>query len=228
MIDNQTIETHRDSRCITIYRSGYDERTHRGLDRYGKTDEYYRRTGRAEFIQSGFHLILDETRTLDDMRKFFNLSFDANDYSFKRIAGYHLKVCFDHHGRLLMFKRDLGYEPAQFIKSSKTRTRTWTKWTPESNQFWIHQREKKKEHPMYTTWGWTFKQPDDFLIFQCTPWQINMLIPEHNCCSLTFDDLYCEKLWNTGITDLSSSWVTPESEAEVDRIFNIRKQDGRV
>lgn len=225
MIDNQTIETHADSRCIVIYRSGYDEQTHYGLDRYGKTDEYYRRTGRAEFIQSGFSIILDESRTLDDMRQFFGLPFREND-RFVRTDGWHLKVCFDHYGRLLMFKQDLSYDPVPFVKTSKTRTRTWTKWTPKSNQFWIHQREKKKEQPVYTTWGWTFKRPEDFLVFQCTPWQINMLIPEHDCCSLTFDELYCEKLWLTGITDLSKSWVTPESEQEVERVYQLRKQRG--
>lgn len=224
MIDNQTLETWNDSRCIVIYRSGYDEHTHKGLDRYGKTDEYYKRTGRAEFIQSGFHLILDtEVRTMDDMRRFFGLPFNEND-SFRRTNGWHLKVCFDHYGRLLLFKRDLDYEPTPFIKTSKTRTRTWTKWTPDGYQFRIHLREKKKENPVYTTWGWTFKRPEDFLVFQCTPWQINMLIPEHDCCSLSFDDAYCDKLWNTGITDLSTSWVTPESEAEVERIWRIRQQ----
>jgi hypothetical protein len=36
-----------------------------------------------------------------------------------------------------------------------------------------------------------------------------------------------ETLWNTGITDLSKSWVTPESEAEVERIWRIRQQRNR-
>ena len=73
MIDNQTVQQpYWDNPSIWLYRSGYDERTHRGLDRYGKTEEYYRRTGSGEFIQEGTILVLDwESRTFDDIFKFF-------------------------------------------------------------------------------------------------------------------------------------------------------------
>ena len=51
MIDYQTVgRPYWDNPAITIYRSEYDEKTHRALDRYGKTDEFYKRTGCGEFI----------------------------------------------------------------------------------------------------------------------------------------------------------------------------------
>ena len=227
-VDSQTVgRPYWDNPAVTIYRSEYDEKTHRALDRYGKTDEYYKRTGCGEFIQDGTTLVLDwKVRTIDDLYKFFGFEKDER-LDGKRVTGFHLKVCFDHYGRLLMFHRDLGYEPKQFIKKSKTRTRTWATWTPEYSQFWMRQKVKKGEMSEYTTWGWSFKRPEDFLIFHISPWKLNTIIPEHNLCWLDMKEEDCETLWNTGITDLSKSWVTPESEAEVERIWRIRQQRNR-
>lgn len=226
MIDYQTVQQpyNIDNPVVHIYRCEYDERTHRGLDRFGKADEYYRRTGQGEFIQDGVTLVLDkELNTLDDMYRFFG--FEKNEQSGgRRTSGYHLKVCFDHYGRLIIFKRDLGYEPEQFIKQHKNRTRIWTKWTPKSAQFWIH----SKRPGIYTTWGWTFKRPEDYLVFSISPWKLNCLIPEKNLCSLCADEAFAETLWNVGIVDLSESWVTPESEAEVERLYELRKKRGDI
>lgn len=225
IVDNQTVsQPYTDNPAVHIYRTKYCEYTHRGLDRYGKTDDFYERTGCAEPIQDGTTLVLDwKVRTIDDIYTFFNFERDER-LNGKRTSGYHLKVCFDHYGRLLMFHRDLDYEPKQFIKKSKTRTRTWAKWTPESAQFWMREKVKKGEFSEYTTWGWTFKHPEDFLIFHISPWKLNTLVPELKLNSLCPDEEFAEKLWRTGITDLSTSWVTPESEAEVEHIWRIRQQ----
>ena len=224
MVDNQTVQQpYWDNPCIWLYRSGYDERTHRGLDRYGKTEEYYRRTGSAEFIQDGTRLVLDwESRTVDDIFKFFG--FDCSDSaSGKRTSGYHLKLCFDFYGRPILFKRDLGYTPEKFLQKSKVRTKTWKTWTPKT----IQDRISLKKPDEYVTHGWLFNKPDDYLIFKpISPWKLNTLIPEYDVCSLTYDDDLHLKLWNIGIVDLSESWVTPESEKEVERIYEIRKRKG--
>jgi hypothetical protein len=91
----------------------------------------------------------------------------------------------------------------------------------------MREKVKKGELSEYTTWGWTFKRPEDFLVFHISPWKLNTIIPEHNLCWLDMKEEDYETLWNTGITDLSKSWVTPESEAEVERIWRIRQQRNR-
>ena len=225
----QTIQYYRDSpsdaSTFIIYRGGYDNEKHKGIDLYHRPAEF--NNGYISHVDYGCIVFF---RYEDDPERPFR--FFGIDKNKDEGVELNLSICFDMAGRLVLFKDELSYRPERFVKTFKSKN---SKIVKE----WVYGYKRYSSKEDIIVQGWKFKSKDDYLICDRTGHELRNLIPELS--ELYKPELFyydyqkiTENLWNLEPYSLNTPWgLTPEQreilrQRDQKHIEEVRKERSQL